>query len=67
MGDLAGAATNIRESLRMFQRAGDATGEAQCFAQLGLLANARGRPDEGLRLFAICVVLEDRGVVQAQR
>jgi len=40
------------------QQIGDRAGEAATFYQLGFLANSQGRAQEGLRLVALCCLID---------
>ncbi|MCL6450586.1 MAG: tetratricopeptide repeat protein [Acetobacteraceae bacterium] len=60
-GNLVAARERFLRALQMRQEIGDRAGEAATFNQLGVLAAKLGRPAEGLRLAALCYLI-DRSV-----
>ncbi len=57
-GDYAAAREKFERSLATHQQIGDVYGEAATFFQLGSLAATSGRPAEGVRLVALCYVID---------
>ena len=57
-GNYAAARENFGESLAIVQAIGDRAGEAATFYQIGSVAWELGSPEIGIRLVAICFVIE---------
>ena len=57
-GDYEAARENFEKAMKIRQQIGDRAGEAATFYQLGFLANSQGRAQEGLRLVALCCLID---------
>jgi DNA-binding CsgD family transcriptional regulator len=57
-GDLGVALTTVRESLRLFQRAGSAAGQNAGFATFAVVAAASGRPEIAAEFFGLAERLD---------
>ena len=57
-GNCPAARENFQKSLEIEQQIGDRPGEAATFYQLGFLAGKMGRSGEGLRLVALCCLID---------
>ena len=57
-GNYAAARDQFTQALTIRQQLGDRYGEAATWYQLGVLAKALGKPSEGLRLVALCYLID---------
>ncbi len=58
VGDYDSARLNFQKSLEITQQIGDRAGEAATFYQLGIMAYQSGRAVEGMRLVAMCFLID---------
>ena len=57
-GDHDSAHEMFKKAIEIMQQIGDRVGEAAAFHQLGILAGEEGRAREGMRLLALCYVID---------